>query len=122
MNGTFGGVFANEVVCCKCGNSSLKSEPFFDLEVDVVVHSVARRRSAPPESVDLEGRICVLIVSILPFFLLDCLRSFCKWESIPDYKLRNICFVACFFLNGATKDARNVLLKLEPRSASRFRK
>jgi hypothetical protein len=55
VNGTFGGVFANEVVCCKCSNCSLKSETFFDLEIDVVVHSVARRRSAPPESADLQG-------------------------------------------------------------------
>ncbi len=52
---TFGGSFVNEVVCCKCSNSSLKTESFFDLEVDVLLHSVARRRNGPPESVSLDG-------------------------------------------------------------------
>lgn len=70
ISNTFGGLFVNEIVCCKCSNSSLKTESFFDVQVDVMIHSVARRRNTPPESVSL----------------IDCLRSFCQWESIPDYR------------------------------------
>ncbi len=65
----FEGAFTSEVECGSCGNVSKTIEAFMDLELDVSVHSIARRRSAgsgAPESTTLEA----------------CLQSFCKWEDL----------------------------------------
>jgi ubiquitin C-terminal hydrolase len=70
----FEGEFVSEVKCDGCDNVSRRIEPFMDLELDLIVTSVARRRtSANPESATLE----------------QCLESFSKWERIEGYKCDN---------------------------------
>lgn len=69
VNQIFEGMFVSEVACSKCKNVTRRSETFVDLELDVIVHSVARRRAGPPEATTLE----------------QCLASFSRWEKIEDY-------------------------------------
>ena len=69
VNQVFEGQFVSEVACTKCKNVTRRFEAFLDLELDVIVQSVARRRAGPPESTTLE----------------ECLGSYGTWESISDY-------------------------------------
>lgn len=75
----FEGEFASNVKCTLCNNVSRRSEPFIDLEIDLVVASVARRRTnTEPEATTLH----------------ECLTSFSKWEEIEGYTCDN-CHKSC---------------------------
>lgn len=69
----FEGQFVSEVQCGSCKNVSQRFETFVDLELDVIVQSVARRRNPnhPMETASLY----------------DCVKSFSEWENIGnEYK------------------------------------
>lgn len=75
----FEGQFSSEVTCTNCKNVSRRTEPFLDLELDLTVASVARRRTkTAPQATTL----------------LACLERFAEPEEIEGYACDN-CHQSC---------------------------